>query len=1007
MIRGFVEIVPSLARILFIRRTHLGYQRAHLVLEGDVTLLVDDDVPRVRGTVRTKKTADEESHVDEPCSNVHVQCRHRLHTRTDFFLCVDGRASYTRQWMEKLSGAVGKAKIMATNVIAWTPQRGSGVIEHPVSVCEPVNLRAVRPPPTTYELLQHPVGLSSLQQETIQMTMESFDTRGAFLLGDATGVGKGRVIAGVIREFALRFGPDVRCAWFSASNKLHAQARLECDRLGVEHATPSSAVIFRSYAQLRFYSDEVVKWLRNGTRVLVVLDECHLIRNAKTITAQATMGVVNRIGDKVCILYSSATACSMPSHLSYLRGLGLFASEESAFSSASDLVHAARRARAPFMELVAMDMASRGAYVSRQLDMTDVLVEHMTCELSLQQRVTYDASTAHFQEQHVTLSTALERQSFFQRLLTTMKVDQVIQRAEYEIRAGNSVVVSLVNTGYAAERRRIVSVGEHASNVPVLPCLLMSSDHSVEMPVNALDRLSEHFGERMTELSNRPRRVIRDANGKLAYCRVRSIADEANDFVSGVKHIAVISRAAGTGISLGDRLDGRMRVHIVLELPWSSEDFLQVVGRTFRSDSIHRPRLVLVTTNVPAELRFTMSVMRKLRSLGALVKGDRNSCTDSYYNVHNTNEVSWSLAERRSVSLLFTMARLARDIPIQDAARCTRYVMTKTRAIMMCGARAHMSDNALKVHLIEKLRSHESSSDDFMKKQLMFVAIRLFAHDLSPLLGPWDVTRHAFFPHSFRVRVRTLFLCANSVETCRTLGALSRDMLFNIVEHMASSPSEDDVMRASRELDRCRLLDMHEIPVETILSRCLNVSIASQHTLIDAFEGVRSLSPPSNTIDIASYASKKCGVDVIATVVHSEECMFDMDVQGVRVRLQYTMKTSQFSDVPKDARFVCHALSTRVAWCAPNGVLTFSDGSIVDLGIGGELAGFVSSTRTAWEGEVQRRAAMIEHKIGKAHTVFEIATRRAIRLWETSCKKVVRVRTPDNTPVVGLLIRSQ
>ena len=74
-------------------------------------------------------------------------------------------------------------------------------VPHPSEVCEPANLAATEGPPLYYTLKSYSPNLSTLQRETIRAIMISLHKRNAFLLGDATGVGKGRILAGLILEY--------------------------------------------------------------------------------------------------------------------------------------------------------------------------------------------------------------------------------------------------------------------------------------------------------------------------------------------------------------------------------------------------------------------------------------------------------------------------------------------------------------------------------------------------------------------------------------------------------------------------------------------------------------------------------------------------------------------------------------------------------------------------------------------------------------------------------------
>ena len=118
------------------------------------------------------------------------------------------------------------------------------------------------------------------------------------MLGDGTGVGKGRVLAGTIVEYIARHGANVRCLWCSANRNLHNDASRDMlDVAGpplplfraATKATDHSAVAaaFVSYGTISCAEDEeclseVASWMRQTPNRLIVLDEAHLLRRRST-----------------------------------------------------------------------------------------------------------------------------------------------------------------------------------------------------------------------------------------------------------------------------------------------------------------------------------------------------------------------------------------------------------------------------------------------------------------------------------------------------------------------------------------------------------------------------------------------------------------------------------------------------------------------------------------------------------------------------------------------------
>jgi len=71
-----------------------------------------------------------------------------------------------------------------------------------------------------------------------------------------------------------------------------------------------------------------------------------------------------------------------------------------------------------------------------------------------------------------------------------------------------------------------------------------------------------------------------------------------------------------TGIDLADpNQRPRQRVHILLQMPWSPLQVQQQIGRTNRCGQEYAPIYVVVTTNVPGEQRFMLTILERLQKM--------------------------------------------------------------------------------------------------------------------------------------------------------------------------------------------------------------------------------------------------------------------------------------------------------------------------------------------------------------------------------------------------------
>ncbi len=280
------------------------------------------------------------------------------------------------------------------------------------------------------------------------------------------------------------------------------------------------------------------------------------------------------------------------------------------------------------------------------------------------------------------------KQRFFGHLLTSMKCPSLIRAVESDLEADRSAVIQLVSTGEALMERRIAEIPAsewddlsidltpreyvldflaHAFPVqlqepftddegnlmsrpavdedgnPVLSQealakrdALIAKLASLPPVPSALDQIVHRFGhDAVAEVTGRSRRVLRveDAQGERLALRARpasaSLAETAA-FMDGEKRILVFSMAGGTGRSYHADLSAantQRRVHYLLEPGWRADQAIQGLGRTHRTHQASAPLFRPVTTDVKGEKRFIATIARRLDSLGAITRGQRNSQT--------------------------------------------------------------------------------------------------------------------------------------------------------------------------------------------------------------------------------------------------------------------------------------------------------------------------------------------------------------------------------------------
>lgn len=275
------------------------------------------------------------------------------------------------------------------------------------------------------------------------------------------------------------------------------------------------------------------------------------------------------------------------------------------------------------------------------------------------------------------------KQRFFGQLLLSMKLPTVIRAVRQHLDEGKSVVLQLVTTAESILNRRLAELSpEERADLEIdlspreyvidylerafptrqmriftddtgtprsLP-MLSDDGRPVYNPeaeaaraelierlcalppiMSALDALLDHFGhDNVAEVTGRTKRLVTAGDGrqKLESRSVRTSQAEAAAFMAGRKRILIFSDAGGTGRSYHASLDAvnqEQRVHLLLEPGWRADRAIQGLGRTHRTHQASTPLFRPVTTDCKGELRFTSTIARRLDTLGALTRGQRQT----------------------------------------------------------------------------------------------------------------------------------------------------------------------------------------------------------------------------------------------------------------------------------------------------------------------------------------------------------------------------------------------
>ncbi|PZR35481.1 bifunctional class I SAM-dependent methyltransferase/DEAD/DEAH box helicase [Caulobacter segnis] len=435
----------------------------------------------------------------------------------------------------------------------------AGAAPHPSPLVESGPMASVAPPVPTYRPLlptslidAH--GLSDAQLETIVYAGEAHaqtlpgrwrigeaahlavavgaeagdavSFRRGFFLGDGTGCGKGRQIAGIIADNMAQ--GRLRALWLSKNDALLEDARRDWGAIGgqAQDIVPQSGwkqgeairlergVLYSTYATLRQPArgdrpsrlDQIVAWLGEDFDGVIVFDEAHAMANAAggakggrgpkkaSLQGQAGLALQNRLPN-ARVLYVSATGATTPENLAYAGRLGLWGGTEAPFTTREAFLEAVEAGGVAVMELIARELKALGLYIARSLSFDGVEYEALPHALSADDILIWDRWADAYQLIHRNLRQALKatgvldangaarsgqaasavmsafegtKLRFFGHLLAGLKAPSLIAAIRADLAAGRSSVVQVVSTNEAVMERRLAQIpAEEWNNLTV------------------------------------------------------------------------------------------------------------------------------------------------------------------------------------------------------------------------------------------------------------------------------------------------------------------------------------------------------------------------------------------------------------------------------------------------------------------------------------------------------------------------------------------------------------
>ncbi len=307
------------------------------------------------------------------------------------------------------------------------------------------------------------------------------------------------------------------------------------------------------------------------------------------------------------------------------------------------------------------------------------------------------------------------KQRFFNHLLTAMKCPTLIAALERDLAEGHAAVVQIVSTNEALLDRRLAQIptsewGDLCIDITPREYVLDYLNHSFPVqlfelftdeegnlhsrpaydesgnplisraaverrdrmiehlaslpPVQgALDQILHRFGtDLVAEVTGRARRIVKRDDRLCVETRPASANfAETSAYMDDDKRVLVFSDAGGTGRSYHADLgckNQRLRIHYLLEPGWKADTAIQGLGRSNRTNQKQPPVFRPIATDVKGEKRFLSTIARRLDTLGAITRGQRQTGGQNLFRADDNLENAYAKAALRQFYQLLYEGRI-------------------------------------------------------------------------------------------------------------------------------------------------------------------------------------------------------------------------------------------------------------------------------------------------------------------------------------------------------------